>query len=78
MASGVPFISTDVGCVRFFPGGVLVRNKDEMAYWLETLMSDERLRSSLGKMGAEYARKHMTVEAKVLELEKILKGTHNE
>ena len=27
MASGIPFICTDVGCVRFLPGGVVAKNK---------------------------------------------------
>ena len=74
MAAGIPFISTDVGCVRFFPGGVLVRNEDEMTYWIEMLMSEENIRTLMGNIGRAYAQGHMRVDTKVKELENILKG----
>lgn len=40
MAVGVPFISTDVGVVRYFPGGMIVKSVDEMAAAIGTVMSE--------------------------------------
>ena len=65
MASGIPFISTDVGCVKYLPGGVVVDKIDEMSYWLELLWNNEKVRSNLGAVGYNYARKYFTIENKV-------------
>ena len=74
MASGIPFISTDVGIVRYLPGGIIVKNENEMSYWIETFLNDNYLRDSYGIIGNKYAINHMMVEKKVDDLEKIIKG----
>ena len=74
MASGVPFISTDVGCVKYLPGGVVVNNIEEMTYWLELLWNNERVRAELGNVGYSYAIKHFTIDSKINELENLIKG----
>ncbi len=74
MAAGIPFISTDVGCVKYLPGGIVVKNENEMAYWLELLTNNEKIKNYFGKIGREYAIKHMSIETKVKELEKILES----
>lgn len=74
MAGGIPFISTDVGIVKYLPGGVIVNKEDEMAYWLEVLATDDRLREYIGTTGNQYAINHMTIEKKVDDLERIIKG----
>lgn len=74
MASGVPFISTDVGCVKFLPGGVIVKNKNEMTYWLNKLMDDEALARSIGKSGEIYAKQNLTINSKVKQFEEYLKN----
>lgn len=43
MAVGVPFISTDVGVVRYFPGGLIVKSVDEMADAIGNIMNDDNL-----------------------------------
>ena len=44
MSCGVPYISTDVGIVRYFSGGV-VTNKKDFGYWLKILTSQEDIRN---------------------------------
>lgn len=51
MASGTPFISFDIGCVREFPGGIIVRSSVEMSTAISTLLGDEIAREELSKAG---------------------------
>lgn len=51
MAAGKPFICTDVGCVRDFPGGIIVRNLKEMVLAIRNLAEDEPRRQNLGRQG---------------------------
>ncbi|WP_308197118.1 glycosyltransferase family 4 protein [Anaeromyxobacter sp. SG17] len=51
MASGVPFVSSDVGCVGDLPGGVVVRTSRELAARIRCLMSDDQLRARLSDLG---------------------------
>lgn len=74
MAAKIPFISTNVGIVKYLPGGVIVNDEKEMSNWLEIFLQNDYLRKSYGIIGNEYAQKHMMVEKKVDDLEKILKG----
>lgn len=72
MAASIPFISTNVGIVRYLPGGVIVDNEEEMCYWLKTLSSDSNLREQFGKLGNYYACEHMMIDKKVDQLERVL------
>ncbi len=58
MAAGVPFVSYDVGCVRDFPGGIIVDTLDEMARALRELITDERLWRRLSRAGRYFTAKH--------------------
>jgi glycosyltransferase involved in cell wall biosynthesis len=51
MASAMPFISTDVGCVGDLPGGRVVRSQGEMARAIRDLLGDEPGRKALGVAG---------------------------
>src|SRR5262249_42476606 len=51
MAVGVPFISTDDGCVAEFPGGLLVRNEAETAAAIRKVLDDSDLARRLGEEG---------------------------
>lgn len=72
MAVAVPFISTDVGIVRFLPGGIVVKNTGEMAEWIDILDKDIELRNSIGASGALYARNRQNMNSNAAELEKAL------
>lgn len=73
MAAGVPFISTDVGIVRYLPGGEIVHNETEMSEAINKVVSDDKYRQELAKAGREYALVHMRVQEKVDELENVVK-----
>lgn len=51
MASGTPFISLEVGCVREFPGGIIVRSSVEMSRAISTLLGDAIAREELSNAG---------------------------
>ena len=51
LASGLPFLSTNVGCVYDFPGGKVVNSEREMAKWMSKLINDEGVRKELGSAG---------------------------
>ena len=70
--AGIPFISTNVGCVRFLPGGIVIDNENEMAYWLELLQKNENCKCEMGQTGRIYAEKNLSVNSKVEQLEHIL------
>jgi glycosyltransferase involved in cell wall biosynthesis len=53
MASGKPFISTDVGCVTEFEGGLVVKNIEEMARSMRKLAENPAERGELGRRGKE-------------------------
>lgn len=51
MASGTPFISTDVGCVDELPGGIVVKSEEEMAKQINRLLEDENTYAQLKNAG---------------------------
>lgn len=53
MASGTPFVTLDVGCVREFPGGITVKTEQEMVEKVRLLIHDEVARTQLGLAGRE-------------------------
>lgn len=69
MAAGIPFLSTDAGCVRFLPGGIIAKTRKEMIYWMNVLTQHEQIRKKLGDIGREYANYNYRIELKVSQLE---------
>ena len=51
MAAGKPFLSTDTGCVRELPGGVVVDGEQELAEKLSALCAEPARRRKLGELG---------------------------
>lgn len=72
MAVGVPFICTNVGCVRYLPGGIVVKDENEMAYWIELLSKNEKCKEKIGQAGKIYSENNLSVESKVKQLECVL------
>lgn len=72
MAAGVPFISSNVGIVRFFSGGIVSNGIEDYRYWLNRLTHDEDLRNYYGKMGRSEAFTHFKIDEKVKQLERLL------
>lgn len=76
MAAGVPFVSTDVGVVKYFPGGKTVRVNDakRMAQYIDEIIQNKELSERLSSEGRTYAKKRMRVADKVNDFEKICFG----
>lgn len=72
VAAGVPYISTNVGCVSSLPGGVIIETEDEMASWIDKLMADEDLRRKYSENGMSYAKENLTIASKVKQLEELI------
>ena len=65
MASGVPFISTPVGCVGYLPGGVIVKSERQMALWMKILHDNPECAQQLGKAGRCYAVNNQSIDVSV-------------
>ena len=74
MAAGVPFISTNVGVVRFMPGGIVVPINDvnEMAKNIDKILDDKNLWHKLSQEGREYASSHQKIKDKVEIMERMI------
>lgn len=68
-----PFISTDVGCVREIPGGIIVSNIDEMSNAMKKIIQNKDLDEKLGEVGYSYACKNLMQADKVRQLERLIK-----
>ena len=72
MACGVPFVSSNVGCIKFFPGGIVANSDSEFLYWLNILTAEDDVRETIGEAGKCFAQKTMTIANKSKELEEII------
>lgn len=72
MAAGVPYISSDVGIVRYLGGGIVPNTQKEFVQSLERLASDDAYRQSLGDEGRREACEKYKISKKVEQLESIL------
>lgn len=72
MAASVPFISFDVGIVKYLPGGVVAENEEEYLQWLHNFSHNENIRRQYGEAGHRAAVERYRVDGKVDQLEKIL------
>ncbi len=74
MGAGLPFISTDVGCVREFPGGVIVTSEGDMAKQITRLLHDPEERRRLGDAGQAATRDYYNQEHVLDEYESLIQG----
>lgn len=72
MAASVPFISTDVGIVKYLPGGIVTDDIRLQIKSLEKLTQDVDQRVKIGEEGYQYAVNNSTINSKVQQLEHIL------
>jgi glycosyltransferase involved in cell wall biosynthesis len=71
MASAVPFLSTDTGCVSEFAGGCLVRGEGDTARALGRLLDDPARRRELGEAGRAQAHARYSWEQVITECERV-------
>lgn len=72
MATGTPYITTDVGCVKFLPGGIVVNSERDMAYWLTLLSNNDELSKAIGNAGKVYANKKLTQKTVTDQFERLI------
>lgn len=51
MREAKPWVAYPAGCIQEFPGGICVKNKDEMAHAMLTLANSPEKRANLGRLG---------------------------
>ncbi|HFR3207338.1 TPA: glycosyltransferase family 4 protein, partial [Streptococcus suis] len=73
MASSIAFISTDVGCVQYLPGGIIVNNVEEMVHAMNKLDSDKSFCEKLAKKGFKYAVENLKVDVCITKFIEILR-----
>lgn len=71
MSVGLPFLSTDVGCVKDMQGGMIVSSPKEMSIRIAELLSDGNLRHKLGAKGEKECLSKYTWETVVNRYEDI-------
>lgn len=72
MAAGVPYISSDVGIVKYLGGGYIAKNNKEFLGYLKKLVQEPDTRRRLGNEGKIEAEQHYKVYDKVCQLETYL------
>lgn len=72
MACGVPFISSDTGNVKELPGGIVVKNREEMSRSIDKLLADVDLHQKLGRQGRMYAEQFCRKKNRVNQLIEII------
>ncbi len=78
MAAGTPFISSDVGIVKYLSGGKVCHTDAEMIQWIEKLMTDDTTNQALGNAGKTEAQKRYSIHDKVDAFEKLLIELQNQ
>lgn len=72
MAAKIPFISSNVGIVKYLPGGVTCKSDKEYLFWLHEFSHNEKKREEYGKIGQMEAKDNFTILDKVDKLERLL------
>lgn len=72
MASGVPFISTNVGIASYLPGVVIVNTVEDTAFWMRQLHNNPQVAKSLGQSGRNFAEKNLRIDEKVRQLNELV------
>lgn len=72
MSGGAAFLSTDVGVIKYLPGGMVARTDSDMIKNLESLV--EGSWKKLGIIAREYCEENFKKKTQVDKLEKVLLG----
>lgn len=73
MATSKPFICSDVGVVKFLPGGLVYKDKNNLIELLQKVEKDREYRVSLGKQGYEFAKNELALEKHVEKMLNLFK-----
>ena len=73
LSCGIPFISTKVVILYNLPGGVIIKNSEEMTHFMIKMFREENFRKKLSIDGKKYAKKFFHIEDKIKVLDSKLK-----
>ena len=73
LSCGIPFISTKVGILSNLPGGVIIKNSQEMTHIMIKMFREKNFRKKLSLEGKKYAKKCFHIEDKIKVLDSKLK-----
>ena len=80
MASGIPFISTNVGNAKLLPGGIVIERVDQMSNKIDEIIEKNELYLKLHNNGKKYAYENCKIEKnieKLLEILELIKGENS-
>lgn len=77
MASSTAWISTDVGIVRYLPGGIIANNSKAISASLELLSEDKNTRIQLAAEGKAFADAYLTETSAIETLERYVEEVCN-
>lgn len=73
MASGIPYISTDVGIVKYLPGGIITEsNEADIARNMDELLEDKMKYQRLKEAAEQYAENNLIYSKYISKFEKII------
>ena len=71
MAAKCPFVSTDVGIVKYLPGGIIAKNNKELIEGLN-FFSKEKNYEKYSRKAYDFANKNSRIDVQVRKLESII------
>lgn len=77
LINNTPFISKNIGLIRYLPGGIVVNNKKDMIWWIKEFVLDDILRNSYANLGYTHVKKYFNFEIENKKFEKIMEETIN-
>lgn len=69
---GHPYISTDVGCVKDIPGGLIAGSVEEFVTRMEFMIQNKKDCAKLGLEGYKFAMENLSQINKIIQLENII------
>lgn len=69
----VPFLSVDVGVVSYLPGGIIVKNYEDLRYWIFEMIKSKKY-SVLGEIGREFYDEKCSNKVLVDKIEMLVNG----
>lgn len=72
MATGTAWVSTNVGIVKYLPGGYIADSKRDIIYWIEFLCNNAEINDNSGQIGKKFAIENFRIENKVNQLEELI------
>lgn len=73
MAAGKAWISSDVGIVRYLPGGIIVDSENLLKEKISTMFNDDKLKNKLALESKKFAIERLQIYEKVDKLESLIK-----